>query len=770
MAKEAGGDVSVNRICWYRAYYCITRFDCLTTWRLMKSEELVDEALKRVSSFSERLGKEEYFTGAGHLNILVGLRRDIAARIPLLVLTGGEGCGKSVLGRMAASEVRSGCLPVYFDQGIESFEDLVSTVAEQLDIELAELTRDSVAEAMDRIAAGLAGRNQRLLLICDGAERIYLATLERLRKMMDRLNRVVVSLQVVLIGRPQLLDNLRQLSICNFQEVEEKRYILESLTQAETKSYLEFCKKKLSDDERSIFTPETIDRLYRESGGNFKKIQFLAEQLCNRYNKDASFWVLLENVEGGPLGAAMARVRSWPRLCSCTRFALRNLSRRQQLAVTAAVSVALMTLLFMAWPGRQQDELPTKLDGQASLQSPVPVESAPMVEERAEEPVADVAPDPHPQRPLPQPVESPDATGPSDGDQSVGVEMMAQSAEQTEVPEGQTEGVALAEQVQDPTRQQLLQAEVLLSEARAAVETARRDDGPELVGRQEAEMSAAQAESSGAFPELMQVKTTEVKILPVKVVEKSSLPGEYVGGTVPVLHQERGKKMAAAQGDNGAPAVVRAVVEGEAAIGTMSGEAGVPVIRSSKRKQKAVHGTGAAAGGGAAVEGGPWLAALSRSGTRATEPVRRLQPGVIERRQVLEPLEAEAKKIPFLGKAVVPEKKLMRNSRTYFSRVAAGEPWLSGAKDGSFTMQLLALSSDSAQENVQEILSRAGYAAEADHLYIFEKKGGEPAVFVFFGEYASSAAARAARENLPAALEKYQPYVLSVREAMQKMR
>ena len=146
------------------------------------------------------------------------------------------------------------------------------------------MTRDSVAENMDRIAAALAGRSQRLLLICDGAERIYLATLERLRKMMDRLNRVVVSLQVVLIGRPLLLDNLRQLSICNFEEIEERRYVLEALTQVETRSYLEFCRKKLSEDERAIFTPETIERLYRESGGNFKEIHHRAEQLCNRYS------------------------------------------------------------------------------------------------------------------------------------------------------------------------------------------------------------------------------------------------------------------------------------------------------------------------------------------------------------------------------------------------------------------------------------------------------------------------------------------------------
>ena len=48
------------------------------------------------------------------------------------------------------------------------------------------------------------------------------------------------------------------------------------------------------------------------------------------------------------------------------------------------------------------------------------------------------------------------------------------------------------------------------------------------------------------------------------------------------------------------------------------------------------------------------------------------------------------------------------------------------------------------------MLTRSEYAGDADSFFIFEKRSGAPAVFVFMGEYDSLAEAEAARNSMPA--------------------
>lgn len=328
----------------------------------MNGNEITPAPNEGESPFTVRFETGNFFPGFGRLNVLASIRRDVSASVPVIILTGEDGCGKSAMVKMLVSETIPGRIPVYFTKTVESFEDVVCAVAGKVDVEVPDVTRAGIAEALEKIAASIERRGDKLLLICDGAERIYLASLERIRQMLDRLNAVGVCMQVVLVGRPPLLDNLRQLRVCNFEQVPEKRYVIEPLTLSETTSYLEFCRKRIPEADNGRFTPEVVERIFQASAGNLRRINYLAGEVRNRNSNDASFWVLLENVEGITTKAGWRRQPRWLPVLNLQRF-----PRRALIIGAGAAVVGLLMPALSAGGNKHQPALDESVTGDTHL-------------------------------------------------------------------------------------------------------------------------------------------------------------------------------------------------------------------------------------------------------------------------------------------------------------------------------------------------------------------------------------------------------------------
>ncbi|MFV0436952.1 MAG: AAA family ATPase [Desulfopila sp.] len=741
-------------------------------WLPMSREGVGEESWEQLPAWRQRLQQGEYFVAAGPLSVLVRMRRDIAAQTPMLLLTGEDGCGKTVLGSMLAAEVDSGCLPVYFPKSVKSFEQLVERVAQSVGVEVGDSGGEGFAETIDAIAAAVACNSERLLLICDGAERIYLATLERLRKMMDRLNRVVVSMQVVLIGRPQLLDSLRKLNVCGFAEIEERHYVLQPLTFTETRSYLEFCKTRMADDEFDIIKVETVDRIYRESGGNFRKIHEAAERLCNRYNKDASFWVLLENVENEGMRTASGRLRRL--FAQLKRLMSGGMSRQRQL-IYGGIVVLLAGGLLLVFKADESESV-AGASSRVSSATAMPEVPSPVVEKTPPQALDTGHEGGGGQAFVPEPEA---AVGNIDEavarQQEVEPAAGAEKTEQVEpaaVPAvgAENEGENEAPPADSLARRQLQQAESLLEEAQQALEVAGRNRGHELTALAESAEPATSAASTGTPDVPEEEKPATIAVLPAKVVEKSPSAALSDASPVTMFVADHPKRIVAgAERDDNS-----SIGAGSAAVpetGKSVDPVTVPLITAPRTKEKKAaeldnptfmedepvvtgHGEAPVRVEGEAGDGEPDL------------QIEHLAPSVTKMQKTM----AESKKIPVFGKVMVKKDGPVGHSGLYAARVAAGLPWLNGSKDRKYTMQLMALSSDTAKTNAKEILGQQQYAREATSLYIFEKRGEIPTVFMFMGEYDTVAEAEAARQQIPAALQRDDPYILSIAEAVQKLR
>ena len=194
--------------------------------------------------FQDRIDTAFFFSGGKRRQIVDEIKHALSQSVPLLIVTGEEGAGKTMVCRMVEKELPVECTSVFLPRTIESFDDMVAIVAQEVNMgPEAEGAQAVTGELIEKIVNRLKERGQRLVIIFDEAEKIFLATLERIRKIIDRVNVDGVFFQILLSGRHQLNDNLIQLSIVSFQEAEERRFELEPLDDAAVGSYINHCVK-----------------------------------------------------------------------------------------------------------------------------------------------------------------------------------------------------------------------------------------------------------------------------------------------------------------------------------------------------------------------------------------------------------------------------------------------------------------------------------------------------------------------------------------------
>jgi septal ring-binding cell division protein DamX len=106
----------------------------------------------------------------------------------------------------------------------------------------------------------------------------------------------------------------------------------------------------------------------------------------------------------------------------------------------------------------------------------------------------------------------------------------------------------------------------------------------------------------------------------------------------------------------------------------------------------------------------------------------------------------------------------------YAQRLAAGSRWLVGGSREKYTVQLMILSSEDAQQNVRYMLSEESYQPIMDQLYILRKVAQPQTVMLYWGEFDTPTEAREARNRLPSFLSRLEPFEIPVKDAVAKAR
>ncbi len=176
----------------------------------------------------------------------------------------------------------------------------------------------------------------------------------------------------------------------------------------------------------------------------------------------------------------------------------------------------------------------------------------------------------------------------------------------------------------------------------------------------------------------------------------------------------------------------------------------------------------------------PSSAMMEPLDTPATEPKKPTPPPAVSTKTLPAPSSATTGVIsisPATEKTPAPKttppketkpQKSIAGTKLFDERERAAKKWLIGGGQAKYTIQLMALNSDTAETNIRQMLNNEEYQQSRDQLYILRKKSTPPIIFMYYGTYASMQEARQARKQLPAAMGKFNPYPLAVADAVKK--
>jgi len=582
------------------------------------------------SPFQEEIVLDNYFATENTEKVLRSVKQAIADGVRLVVLSGDEGSGKTMLCHKLDRDPQQTCKTVFFPRTVDSFEDVVRIVALGLGLD-PQVGGDArtVNEVLEEISTSLISDGEPLLLIFDEAENIYLATLERIRKMLDRFSESGTHIHVLFSGRTTFLENCQQLSMCDFQNKEEHHVLIEPLTEIETADYLFHSCSKLVDVECGvIFTPEVVHNIYQVGGGNFRMTNILAEEAIQKDGDNTSFMVLLENVKEDTVEAG-ENSGFW--------MLLKNYVDQYRAYIPHAsvgFGIVLLCLLFLFWGDGEKTEMQPEIPVIEKVDDSPTIK--PELEKKNAEPEVVID--------IPRPVIAPQA----------GMETHNEEVKEPVV-------------VEEKGENQLPEIEIDVE--------------------QQTEFSAPAQENSEDVKEV--AATTAETLPPVlltpKVVHKTKEPIEIVE----LLRDSSSKKR---------PGKLPKTTQ--------------VTIKEQAIKQK-------------------------------------------PRNEVREAITSNAH---------------LTVEQLYKKRLMAGTSWYNNKKNHKYTVQVMVLTSETAEGNLKKMLQQKRYRQEAGNFYIFKKLSTSDTLFVFYGEYDTIAQARLAQNSLPQFLRKHKPYAISVKGAMAKVR
>ena len=596
------------------------------------------------SPFQEEVVLENYFATESTEKVLRSVNQAIADGVRLVVLSGDEGSGKTMLCHKLDRDPQQICKTVFFPRTVDSFEDVVRIVAIGLGLD-SQGGGDArtVDEVLEEISISLMSDDAPLLLIFDEAENIYLATLERIRKMLDRLSEAGGRIHVLFSGRTTFLDNCQQLSMCDFQNKEEHHVLIEPLSEIETADYLfHACSKLVDVDCDVIFTPEVVHNIYEVGGGNFRMTNILAEEAVQKDGDNTSFMVLLENVKEETVQAGKN---------SGLGILLNNYVNQYRAYIPHASvggGIVLLCLLFWFWGDGDKTEIQTEL---------------PVIEKIDNSPT--IKPEPEKKT-----VESEDAI---------------------EIPKPlitpQAEMGTRNEEDEDEEDEEVLVVEERVENQLPEIE---------IDVQQQTEFSAPVQEKNEDVKEVVteSLEDPPPVLLTSKVVLKTKDPVEPKELIEPVEIIELLRDDAMKKRPGKLPKTTQVTIKEQAV------------------KQK-------------------------------------------RRNEVREVIASNAH---------------FTVEQLYKKRLMAGTSWYNNEKNHKYTVQLMVLTSDTAEGNLKKMLQEDRYRQEAGNFYIFKKLSTSDTLFVFYGEYDNIAQARLAQNSLPQFLRKHKPYAISVKGAMGKVR
>ncbi len=301
------------------------------------------------------------YLGSSHREALAHLLYGIEEGEGFIEVIGQVGTGKTTLCRTLLDRVGHDVDVAFIFNPSRTELELLTAINREFGLPTTGKDRGELMEELNEFLIKGKAAGRRMLLVIDEAQNLAPELFEQVRLLSNMETEREKLLQIVLIGQPELEENLAKSELRQLRQRITVRWNLKPFDRAECEEYVQHRLRVAGRRTgRPLFTPRAMRLLYRESAG----IPRLVNALCDRALL-AGYAATKDRIDTKCVQAAARELSARPR----SRGAL-----WKTLGFGAGCSALTVAAVALAW---QYGVIPAGAPKQSTAASAVPVDSAP---------------------------------------------------------------------------------------------------------------------------------------------------------------------------------------------------------------------------------------------------------------------------------------------------------------------------------------------------------------------------------------------------------
>ncbi|HUA88512.1 MAG TPA: AAA family ATPase [Steroidobacteraceae bacterium] len=223
-----------------------------------------------------------------------------------VVITGEIGAGKTTVIESFLKELSPDVVVAQINQTQVTSIDFLQAVLVQFGFSPFKMRKAELISTLNTFLIEQHAAGRKVLLIVDEAQNLTARVLEEVRLLSGVETTKDKVLRIILAGQPELNETLNSPKLEQLTQRVRLRFHLATLTESETRSYIEHRLEVAGASNRDLFAPDSFHQIYRYTGG----VPRLINTLCDTAMM-AAFTENRDHVRRADVENAAAELR-WP--------------------------------------------------------------------------------------------------------------------------------------------------------------------------------------------------------------------------------------------------------------------------------------------------------------------------------------------------------------------------------------------------------------------------------------------------------------------------
>lgn len=212
-----------------------------------------------------------------HDEALSRMQFAVAINDSFTIITGEIGSGKTTLVRKLLSDLTDECTPAFITHTRLNAIELLQMILVQLGVKPFKMGKSEMLTELQRIVDSERDNGRRVVIVVDEGQNFSIELLEELRLLTCMDTNESKSINIVLMGQPQLSTTLQSPDLDQLRQRCRLRFHLNALSENETVEYIRHRLTVAGGDPGAIFDGEALEAVY----GFTRGIPRLINTICD---------------------------------------------------------------------------------------------------------------------------------------------------------------------------------------------------------------------------------------------------------------------------------------------------------------------------------------------------------------------------------------------------------------------------------------------------------------------------------------------------------